>query len=195
LVSKPNHNCSTERALASSEFCRSSRNTVLIEAVGSIRTARVDKCRGIEGKDSAWVNQIGEEQVNAMVECVLDLVITEKGISGAPLRLCRVLIVDCSPTSNRLCAVLLRQGERLCAPTRKQVKQQPDRAGSRCHDREPCRGPTSVRRQIASEFSDPISPPRISVHNKAANTTIAAQNHPHTKIEKKINSAERARRA
>jgi hypothetical protein len=46
--------------------------------------------------------------VDYVLELNPDLVITEKGISGAPLRLCRVLIADCSPTSNRLCAVLLR---------------------------------------------------------------------------------------
>ena len=98
--------------------------------------------------DFARINQIEEEQVKAMVDRILefnpDLVITEKGISGAPFHLCRVLIAD---TSNRLCAVLLRQGERLCAPTRTQVRQQPDRAGSRCYDREPCRGPTRVGRR------------------------------------------------
>jgi T-complex protein 1 subunit gamma len=103
--------------------------------------------------DFARINQIEEEQVKAMVDRILefnpDLIITEKGISGAPFRLCRVLIADCSPTSNRLCAVLLRQGERLCASTRTQVRQQPDRAGSRWHDREPCRGPTRVRRRNA----------------------------------------------
>ena len=97
--------------------------------------------------DFARINEIEEEQVKAMVDRILefnpDLVITEKGISGVPFRLCRVLIAD---TLNRLCTVLLCQGERLCAPTRTQVRQQPDRAGSRCHNREPCRGPTRVRR-------------------------------------------------
>jgi T-complex protein 1 subunit gamma len=103
--------------------------------------------------DFARINQIEEEQVKAMVDRILefnpDLVITEKGISGAQFRLCRALVADCSPMSNRLCAVLLRQGERLCAPTRTQVRQQPDRAGSRCHDREPCRGPTRIRHRNA----------------------------------------------
>jgi T-complex protein 1 subunit gamma len=51
--------------------------------------------------DFARINQIEEEQVKAMVDRILefnpDLVITEKGISGAPFRLCRVLIADCSP--------------------------------------------------------------------------------------------------
>lgn len=51
--------------------------------------------------DFARINQIEEEQVKAMVDRILefnpDLVITEKGISGAPFRLCGVLIVHCSP--------------------------------------------------------------------------------------------------
>jgi T-complex protein 1 subunit gamma len=51
--------------------------------------------------DFARINQIEEEQVKAMVDRILefnpDLVITEKGISGAPFRLCGVLIADCSP--------------------------------------------------------------------------------------------------
>jgi len=80
------------------------------------------------GTNSTRVNQIEEEQVSAMVDCVLelnlDLVITEKDISGAPFHLCRALITDCFPMLNRLCAVLLRQGECLYAPTRTQVRQQ-----------------------------------------------------------------------
>jgi T-complex protein 1 subunit gamma len=46
--------------------------------------------------DFARINQIEEEQVKAMVDRILelnpDLVITEKGISGAQFRLCRALI-------------------------------------------------------------------------------------------------------
>jgi T-complex protein 1 subunit gamma len=54
--------------------------------------------------DFARINQIEEEQVKGMVDRILefkpDLVITEKGISGAPFFcLFRVLIADCSSTS------------------------------------------------------------------------------------------------
>ena len=69
-----------------------------------------------------------------MVDCVLelnlDLVITEKGISGASFRLIRVLIADCSPTLNRLCAVLLRRGERLCAYASQTINPSRERAAS-----------------------------------------------------------------
>ena len=51
--------------------------------------------------DFARINQIEEEQVKAMVDRILefnpDLVITEKGISGASFRLCGALFVNCPP--------------------------------------------------------------------------------------------------
>jgi TCP-1/cpn60 chaperonin family protein len=90
--------------------------------------------------------------VDRILEFNSDLVITEKGISGALFRFCWVLfVIECRllPISNRLCAVLLCQGEHLCPSTRTQVKQQPDRADSRCRDRKSCRRPTRIRHRNA----------------------------------------------
>jgi TCP-1/cpn60 chaperonin family len=106
--------------------------------------------------DFARINQIEEEQVKAMVDHILefnpDLVITEKGISG-PFhrpRLLRVtlnayVVLNAAARPNRLCAILLRQGQRLCAPTCTQVGQQPHCSRSRCYDREPRRRSTRIR--------------------------------------------------
>ena len=95
------------------------------------------------------------EQVKAMVDCILEfnpnLVITEKGISGASFCLCGVLITDCSPHVEQI-MLSTSLPECLCTPTCMQVRPQPDRVGNRCRDHEPCRGPTRVMLKLRAHF-------------------------------------------
>lgn len=101
-------------------------------------------------KEADWsrIQEIEEEQVKAMVDKILefkpDLVITEKGISGA----CIVTLwrAAFSYRFTRLRTTLPLQGERLRTPTSTEVRQQPYRTRCRRHDREPCGGSARVRR-------------------------------------------------
>ena len=78
-------------------------------------------------KEADWarIQEIEEEQVKAMVEKILefkpDLVITEKGVSGAcssGLAQNRLFETD---GILRLCSAFLLQGERLCDPASTEV--------------------------------------------------------------------------
>ena len=76
--------------------------------------ARADEGRGIEwgGLCAGQSNREGASQCDGGLHIGVepDLVTTKTGILGALFCLHRVLIADCTPTSNRLCAVLLHQG-------------------------------------------------------------------------------------
>lgn len=92
-------------------------------------------------KEADWarIQEIEEEQVKAMVAKILefkpDIVITEKGVSGA------YFFMFVAPTltipSDRLCATFLAQGECFCPSESTKVGQQPYRTGSWCNDRQP----------------------------------------------------------
>ena len=95
-------------------------------------------------KEADWsrIQEQEEAQVKAMVDKILefkpDLVLTEKGVSGASLAACVVrygLKGDNVPT-DRLRATLPLQGERLRHPARPEIGQQPYRPRNRNHHRQ-----------------------------------------------------------
>lgn len=95
-------------------------------------------------KEADWsrIQEIEEEQIKAMVDKILefkpDIVITEKGLSGACITLYTPCRMAFSYRFTRLRATLPLQGECVCTATSTEIRQQPHRTRCWRHDREPC---------------------------------------------------------